>query len=78
MMGVLLRRIVWLTLGVLLFIFSSHAQEKPKLVVGLIVDPINPDFLEYAKPLLTEDGLAKLLKEGLSFSPGSGHSRCVI
>lgn len=47
--------------------FAAHAQvERPKLVVGIVVDQMRWDYLYYYQPLFGEGGFKRLLGEGFS------------
>jgi predicted AlkP superfamily pyrophosphatase or phosphodiesterase len=44
--------------------FSIHAQSKPKLVVGIVVDQMRPDYLYRYFDQYGEGGFKKLLRDG--------------
>ncbi|MCC5919530.1 MAG: alkaline phosphatase family protein [Cyclobacteriaceae bacterium] len=51
----------------LLLILSTavvQAQERPKLVVGIVVDQMRADYLYKFDPFLGEDGFKRLVREG--------------
>jgi predicted AlkP superfamily pyrophosphatase or phosphodiesterase len=52
---------------VVLFLFSAlavHAQERPKLVVGIVVDQMKADYLYRFNKHFIENGFKKLMREG--------------
>ena len=56
-------------LAVLGFCAEASGQEKiqyaPRLVVNITIDQLRTDYLDAFSPLYSQDGLKKLLKEGL-------------
>ncbi len=68
----MLSKFSWPYLGFIILIcfgIQSQAQQiqKPKLIVSIIVDPLSPQWIEKYKDHFTENGLAKLYREGMSF-----------
>lgn len=54
---------------------EAQDDERPKLVVALVVDQLRADLVEHYAPALT-DGFVRLAREGLSFSQTShAHAR---
>lgn len=45
----------------------ANAQNKPKLVVGIVVDQMKMEYLYRFESDFTEDGFKKLMKEGYTF-----------
>ena len=56
----------WLFMLVLLtgFVFQAYAQERPKLVVGIVVDQMRWDYLYRYYDKFRNDGLKRLIMEG--------------
>lgn len=55
-------------LSFLLFFASLHAQQqRPKLVVGIVVDQMKPDYLQRFYNDFSANGFKRLLSEGYSF-----------
>ena len=53
---------------VLFFALNLHAQvQRPKLVVGLVVDQMRWDYLYFYQKEYGEGGLKRLLNNGFSF-----------
>ena len=56
---------------VLGFYVDASAQEKiqyaPRLVVNITIDQLRTDYLEAFSPLYGQEGLKRLLKEGLVY-----------
>ncbi|MFI5204661.1 MAG: alkaline phosphatase family protein, partial [Flavobacteriales bacterium] len=48
-------------------VFSAKAQDKPKLVVGIVVDQMRYDYLYAFAKRYTANGFKRLLKEGFVF-----------
>lgn len=44
---------------------SAGAAGRPQLVVGIVVDQLQTDYLDYLRPLMSAGGFNRLLKEGL-------------
>ncbi len=59
------RHLSLLLLG--LFAFSALAADRPKLVVGLVVDQMRWDYLHRFADRYTEGGFKRLLREGYSY-----------
>ena len=51
-------------LFVLLMSAFAHAQEAPKLVVGIVVDQMRSDYIEKYKDHWGDDGFMRLVNEG--------------
>lgn len=50
------------------FLFISvHAQEKPKLVVGIVIDQMRQEYLTRFEKHFSEEGFKKLIREGYTF-----------
>lgn len=58
---------IYLLLTFLIFITAVHAQEKPKLVVGIIVDQMRQEYLYRFENKFTNEGFKKLMKDGYMF-----------
>ena len=52
----------------LLFLPSLLVAQKPKLVVGIVIDQMRYEMLERYRSTFSDSGFAKLQKEGFSFS----------
>jgi len=61
-----MKKTILLTLS-LLFGFSSFSQEKPKLVVGIVVDQMRYDYIYRFWNDFGEDGFKRLVNEGHFF-----------
>jgi predicted AlkP superfamily pyrophosphatase or phosphodiesterase len=48
--------------------FGSHAQQRPKLVVGIVVDQMRQDYLVRFQSKYGKGGFKRLLSEGFQFS----------
>jgi len=48
-------------------IFSSAAQERPKLVVGIVVDQMKTEYLYRFQSDFSENGFKRLMKDGYTF-----------
>lgn len=44
---------------------KATAAERPQLVIGIVVDQLQTDYLEYLRPLMGKDGLNRLIGSGL-------------
>lgn len=79
-----MKKIIVLVLISILSRFSIHAQENPKLVVGIVVDQMRYDYLFRYYDKYSEDGFKRLLNKGYNFKnahfnyfptyTGPGHS----
>lgn len=47
---------------------SSFSQQKPKLMVGIVVDQMRPEYLWRFQSQYTENGFKKLLNKGFNFT----------
>lgn len=45
---------------------NNHPAKKPKLIVGIVVDQMRPDYLYRYADLYSDDGFKKLIKEGFT------------
>ncbi|HNP17998.1 MAG TPA: alkaline phosphatase family protein [Fulvivirga sp.] len=61
------RTILFIFLGVFTHILSQAQSEKPKLVVGIIVDQMRQEYLYRFENRFGEDGFKKLMNEGFMF-----------
>jgi len=57
---------LFLVLFTFLFI-SNYAQEKPKLVVGIVVDQMKAEYLYRFSSDFSENGFKRLMNEGYTF-----------
>lgn len=55
---------IFLALLACFYISNAVAQERPKLVVGIVVDQMKEDFLYRFYKNYTDDGFKKLMREG--------------
>lgn len=63
-----MKKMLMLAIGVILSLSQLQAQvERPKLVVGFVVDQMRWDYLYYYYDRYRTDGLRRLLAEGYSF-----------
>ncbi len=62
-----MKRIVFLVTTILLSAVSYSQIERPKLVVGLVVDQMRWDYLYYYYDQFQEGGLRRLVDDGYSF-----------
>lgn len=51
----------------LLGILTSFAQQKPKLVIGIVVDQMKAEYLDRFSSDFSENGFKRLIKNGYSF-----------
>ena len=56
-----------IVLSLLSFVAAAQAQQRPKLVVGIVVDQMRWDYLQYYKERFGSDGFNRLQREGFSF-----------
>ena len=56
-----------IVLSLLSFVAGTRAQQRPKLVVGIVVDQMRWDYLQYYKERFGSDGFNRLQREGFSF-----------
>jgi len=63
-----MKKILPLMLTALLALPGHCETERPKLVVGLVVDQMRWDYLYYFENYYREDGLRRLLDQGYSFA----------
>jgi len=54
-------------LAFLIIAITTKAQEKPKLVVGIIVDQMRQEYLHRFENKFSEEGFKRLMSEGFSF-----------
>ena len=47
-----------------LYGFSVSAESRPKLVVGIVVDQLRTDYVEYLQDLFSEGGFKRFIKDG--------------
>ena len=52
----------------LVFLSNLYAQQRPKLVVGIVVDQMKMDYLYRFQNDFSETGFKRLLKDGFSFN----------
>ena len=64
------KTILVLAITILVFTNSTYSQnaDKPKLVVGIVVDQMRYDYLNRFADLYTENGFKRLLAEGTNFT----------
>lgn len=51
--------------GLVSFSAMSQAQVRPKLVVGIVIDQLQTEYIEYLKELFGEKGFRRLINNGL-------------
>ncbi|MDE6836280.1 MAG: alkaline phosphatase family protein, partial [Muribaculaceae bacterium] len=49
---------------VTLNVLAQTAPGRPKLVVGIVVDQLRTDYIEFLRDYFGESGFRKLMKEG--------------
>ena len=60
-----MKKIILLIFSIVLF--SAKAQERPKLVIGIIVDQMKTEYLYRFSNDFSENGFKRLIKDGYSF-----------
>lgn len=60
-----MRKIVLLFIGV--FVFQSQAQQRPKLVVGIVVDQMKMEYLYRFSEDYSQKGFKRLMDKGFTF-----------
>lgn len=59
-----------------LITLNAFAQDKPKLVIGIVIDQMRPDYLDRFNSSFGDGGFRRVLKEGYYFSNTSfGYTR---
>lgn len=54
-----------LLVGLVSFSAMSQAQVRPKLVVGIVIDQLQTEYIDYLKELFGEKGFRRLINNGL-------------
>ncbi|MFC2438917.1 MAG: alkaline phosphatase family protein, partial [Prevotella melaninogenica] len=62
-----MRKLLFLVAGLLIAAAANAQIQRPKLVVGLVVDQMRWDYLYYYNNEYGNDGLKRLLNQGFSF-----------
>lgn len=57
----------FLSLFLFLFLSISAQHKKPRLVIGIVVDQMKPDYLYRYESLFGEEGFRRLMKDGFTF-----------
>ncbi len=60
-----MKKFIWITTSI--FSILIHAQERPKLVVGIVVDQMKMEYLYRFQNDFSSNGFKRLLNEGYSF-----------
>ncbi|MDE5652819.1 MAG: alkaline phosphatase family protein, partial [Muribaculaceae bacterium] len=47
---------------------ADNASQRPKLVVGIVVDQLRTDYIEYLQSLFGEKGFRRLMEKGVFVS----------
>ena len=61
-MNRLITSVIWGLVGIITML--ALAPARPKLVVGIVVDQLRTDYIEYLQNLFGEKGFRKLMKDG--------------
>ena len=62
-----MKKLLFLVAGLLIAAAANAQIQRPKLVVGLVVDQMRWDYLYYYNNEYGNDGLKRLLNQGFSF-----------
>lgn len=62
-----MKKLLFLVAGLLIAVAANAQIQRPKLVVGLVVDQMRWDYLYYYNNEYGNDGLKRLLNQGFSF-----------
>lgn len=63
-----MKKLTLLSLLILFFVINSGAQNKPKLIVGIVVDQMRYDYLYRFEKHYSNGGFKRLLNQGFEFT----------